>query len=416
MEGFIDATLALIADPFGLFILVCGLVAGLVSGIIPGLGTMALAVVILPLTVALPLPYTMTMYGVLFISGVAGRWTAGIGGEGQMALAGLRGPAVVHVVLGGAIAAMLAMLLTEGVAGYVFFGFKTPEIFALAFFAIAAVAGVGSHHGPKGCLALFLGLLLGMSVVGPISDAPRYIFGGLDILASITFVPLLVGFLVMPFVIDAASHKSSLTNNPPAGRTTLSAAATNAALLPLVALGLPPSLGTVVMIAAAGLQGVEFGPLFIIEAEEAAWALLAAAMWASLMAPLLGIVTANRLMYLRKIPASIVGAGLLVFATAGIYALDARMQDVYIMFGGGLVGFFLRQQGLSACHYHPGDCAHANWRTRVCQCRESPRWWCPRHRPTAGFGCVDRGRAPFHVRGCALERAVGTDSGGGKDR
>ena len=72
MTGFINASLALVSEPVGLLIFACALVAGLVSRIIPGLGPMAIAVVVLPLTVALPLTYTMTIYGALFISAVVG--------------------------------------------------------------------------------------------------------------------------------------------------------------------------------------------------------------------------------------------------------------------------------------------------------------------------------------------------------
>jgi TctA family transporter len=59
MEGFVDATLALLTDPVGLLIFASAMMAGLVSGIIPGLRTMSLAVVMLPFTVALSLNHTL---------------------------------------------------------------------------------------------------------------------------------------------------------------------------------------------------------------------------------------------------------------------------------------------------------------------------------------------------------------------
>ena len=350
MEGLINATFALLTDPVGLLIFACAMVAGLVSGIIPGFGITSLAAAILPFTAALSLPYAMVLYGALFISGVTGRWVVGIDAGEQTALVGLRGPGTLQpgtlqIMLGGVIAAMFAVLLTEGVAGYVFFGFKAPEMFGLAFLALAAVAGVAWRHGAKGWLALFLGLLLGMSVVGPVSAAPRYIFGSLDILASITFVPLLIGFMVVPGMLDAVTRKVVLIDKSSASRITLSATATNAALLPLVALGLPLSMGAVVLMAAAGLQGLELGPLFIIEAEEAVWALLAAAVWASVLAAPLGLLMARPLMMLRRISQSVAGAGLFVVAVAGVYALDAHTNDVYIMFVCGLAGYLLGRQG-----------------------------------------------------------------------
>ena len=350
MAGFIDVSLALVSDPVGLLVFACAVVAGLVSGIIPGLGTMAFAVVVLPLTVAMPLTYTMTIYGALFISGVVGRHLARAGDAGRATLTNLTdstvpGSTVLRVVLGGVTAAMIAVLLTEGAAGYVFFGFKTPEMFGLVFLALAAVTGAASRYGAKGWLALFLGLLLGLSVVGPVSDAPRYILGNLDILTEITFVPLLVGIVVVPDAIDAATRQVPLSHSQTADHAILSAMGTNAALLPLAAVGLPLSGGAVVIIAAAGLQGIELGPLFIIEAEEAARALLASAVWASVLAPLLANLVASRSMIWRKIPGSVVGSVLLVLAVAGVYALDAQLRDVYVMLACGLAGYLLRLQG-----------------------------------------------------------------------
>lgn len=99
----------------------------------------------------------MVMYGALLISGVAGRWVVVVDAGDQIGSAGHQGsgalqPGTLQIVLGGVIAATFAVLLTEGVAGYVFFGFKAPEMFALAFLALA---GVAWRHGAKGWLALY---------------------------------------------------------------------------------------------------------------------------------------------------------------------------------------------------------------------------------------------------------------------
>jgi len=175
-----------------------------------------------------------------------------------------------------------------------------------------------------------LGLLLGMSVVGLVSEAPRYVFGSLDIMTSITFIPLLIGFAVLPGMVDAVTHKVALFNSPSANRITLLATATNAALLPLAAFGIPMSMGAVVLIAAAGLQGLELGPLFIIEAEEGAHALLAAAVWASVLAPIFGVFMARPSMILRKSPKSVACAGLFVIAVAGVYTLAVIILGVVL--------------------------------------------------------------------------------------
>ena len=82
----------------------------------------------------------------------------------------------------------------------------------------------------------------------------------------------------------------------------------------------------------------------MIEAEEADGALLASAVWVSILVPLVGDLTASGALFLRKIPGSVVGAGLFVIAVAGVYMLDAGMHDVYTMLACGLAAYLLRQQ------------------------------------------------------------------------
>tara|TARA_Y100001934_G_scaffold248603_1_gene309331 strand:+ start:663 stop:1064 length:402 start_codon:yes stop_codon:yes gene_type:complete len=113
------------------------------------------------------------------------------------------GFSVGHIVLAGVVSAFLVLLFAEGTAGYVFFGFKAPEMFGVAFCALETVAGVAARQGTQGWLSLLLGLLLGLSIEGSITDGPRYIFGTLELLASISFVPLIVGFMVFPGAIQS---------------------------------------------------------------------------------------------------------------------------------------------------------------------------------------------------------------------
>ena len=346
MEGLAGATYAFLQDPLHFLLFAAALAAGLVGGALPGLGAVLLSIIILPLTGSLSPQSTATVFGALFIAGVAGHWAARTDHEWQHAQE-RGGFSVGHMVLAGVVSALLVLLFAEGTASYVFFGFKAPEMFGVAFCALATVAGVAARQGTQGWLSLLLGLLLGLSIEGPITDGPRYIFGTLELLASISFVPLLVGFMVFPGAIQSIRKQPVSNARQFPGRLILTAATTNAALLPLVALGVPVSMGTVVLVAAMGLQGMEFGPLFIIEAEETAWALFSAALWASLLAPLIGNWLRILLSALQSIPASATGLALILAATAGVYAMEARMIDVYIMFGAGLAGYLLCQQGYS---------------------------------------------------------------------
>ena len=92
-------------------------------------------------------------------------------------------------------------------------------------------------------------------------------------------------------------------------------AATGAAMIPLLALGLPGGALTAIMIGVFNLHDMDIGPLIMIE----------------------GIV------HLLRIPFPILAPAILIFSTIGAYALRANILDVYTMFGAGIAGFFMRR-------------------------------------------------------------------------
>ena len=67
-------------------------------------------------------------------------------------------------------------------------------------------------------------------------------------------------------------------------------AATGAAMIPLLALGLPGGALTAMMIGVFNVHDMEVGPLIMVEARELVWILFASMFWASLAILLLGVV------------------------------------------------------------------------------------------------------------------------------
>ena len=327
MGGFIDATLLLFADPGVFLVFVVALVAGFTTGVNRRLTATTLAAAVLPFTVALPLTHTMALYGAIFISAAAGCAINVVGrngsrsaddptarppGEISITLVGL---ACTCVALGGLFAALLAMIAAESVAGFVFFMFKSAGRSALwrVKFAMERSMLVGVLCG-------FLPGVGARHAAAISTRLARRVSGG-------------------PHRIELPRDASVIAMH------SAIAAATTAALLPLVVLGLPVGVGAVVIIAAIGLQDLEEGPLFMIEAEAPVRVLFAAAFWASVLAPLLGRVAAQRSRALLNIPDPVMGAGLLVFAAAGVYGLNAEMNDIYTMLGAGIAGYLLRRHG-----------------------------------------------------------------------
>ena len=124
-------------------------------------------------------------------------------------------------------------------------------------------------------------------------------------------------------------------------------AATGAAMIPLLALGLPGGALTAMMIGVFNLHDMEVGPLIMVEAPELVWILFASMFWASLAILVLGMVEAKGIVHLLRIPFSMLAPGILVFSTIGAYALRGNIFDVYIMFVAGVVGYFLRRSDYS---------------------------------------------------------------------
>jgi len=124
-------------------------------------------------------------------------------------------------------------------------------------------------------------------------------------------------------------------------------AATGAAMIPLLALGLPGGALTAMMIGAFELHGLEPGPLVFVTSHDLVWLTFAAMFFASLAILLLGYVETKTIVQLLRIPFRLLGPAILVLATIGAYALRNLLIDVWVMFLAGIVAYALRRSGYS---------------------------------------------------------------------
>jgi putative tricarboxylic transport membrane protein len=233
MDDFLTGTALLFSNPFGIAIFVGGLVSGLIFGAIPGLNVLTLAAVLLPFTAWMPAEYAIMLYGVIYVSGVyGGAITAilfNIPGSVEnaptafdgypMTRNGQAGKAIGYAVtcsaIGGTLSAILMMVATTPVAEFAITTFGPVEVFALIFFGLTVVAGVGTSWLSKGWLSLLLGLLIGSIGGDPVTAAPRFSFGSLYLLGGISFIPLILGLFAVSEVfiqghkIVVGSHRSS---------------------------------------------------------------------------------------------------------------------------------------------------------------------------------------------------------------
>jgi putative tricarboxylic transport membrane protein len=124
-------------------------------------------------------------------------------------------------------------------------------------------------------------------------------------------------------------------------------AATGAAMIPLLALGLPGGAMTALMVGVFQMHDLEPGPMVFYNSPDLIWIVFAAMFYANLAILFIGIIETKTIMYLLKIPFQFLAPMILLLASIGSYIGRGLVLDVIIMFGAGIMGFLLRRSGYS---------------------------------------------------------------------
>ena len=124
-------------------------------------------------------------------------------------------------------------------------------------------------------------------------------------------------------------------------------AATGAAMIPLLALGLPGGALTAMMVAVFQMHDMEPGPLVFLNSADLVWVVFAAMFFANLSILLIGFLETKTIINLLRIPFQFLAPVILLLATVGAYAVRGLPIDIVVMFIAGIVGFFLRRSGYS---------------------------------------------------------------------
>ena len=124
--------------------------------------------------------------------------------------------------------------------------------------------------------------------------------------------------------------------------------ATGAAMIPLLALGLPGGALTAMMLGVFQIHGLEPGPLIFITSSDLVWAVFAAMFLANVCIFFVGYIETKTVVHLLKIPFQFLAPAILMLATLGAYSVRNLIMDVWIMFAAAILGFFLKRHGFSA--------------------------------------------------------------------
>lgn len=188
-----------------------GALIGTAVGVLPGLGPAATIALLLPITYVIHSPVTSiimmagiyygSMYGgsttsiLLNLPGEAASVVTCIDGH-QMAKKGRAGAALGIAAIGSFVAGTIAVvgltLFAPPLAEFAL-AFGPPEYFALMALGLLLAVTLSSGSVVKGLIILFLGLLLAMVGLDPISGKVRFTFGIIGLQGGFDFVTLAMG-------------------------------------------------------------------------------------------------------------------------------------------------------------------------------------------------------------------------------
>ncbi|HTE79528.1 MAG TPA: tripartite tricarboxylate transporter permease [Reyranella sp.] len=120
----------------------------------------------------------------------------------------------------------------------------------------------------------------------------------------------------------------------------------NAAMVPLLALGVPSSPTIAVLMGAFIVNGITPGPFLFTERPELVWTVIASFFVGNVILLILNLPLVGLWAKLLKIPFSYMCTGVLIFCVIGAYGLKQSLFDVWIMLGFGVLGYLLRKLDL----------------------------------------------------------------------
>ena len=128
-----------------------------------------------------------------------------------------------------------------------------------------------------------------------------------------------------------------------AGPEAANNAAVTATLVPLLTLGLPTSVTAAILLSALQSYGINAGPQLFQTSSALVWALIASLYIGNVMLLVLNLPLVGMWVKLLKIPRPQLYAGILIFATIGVYGMRQSAFDLFLMLGIGLLGVVMRR-------------------------------------------------------------------------
>lgn len=130
-----------------------------------------------------------------------------------------------------------------------------------------------------------------------------------------------------------------------AGPEAANNAATGGAMVPTLALGIPGSGTTAIILAALIMHGFRPGPYLMQETPHFIYAIFGAMIMANIMFLVIGLAGAKIFSRITMIPRQFLWPTVFVFSMVGAYSFSSSIFDIWVMFAAGVVGFLMKRHG-----------------------------------------------------------------------
>ena len=390
MKGF-----SIALTPINLMWCLVGTTLGTAIGVLPGLGPALTIALLLPITFKVDPTAAFILFAGIYYGAMYGGSTTSIllntPGESASIVTALEGNKMARNGRAGAALATAAIgsfvAGTLGTLGLIFMAplvvdaalqFGPADYFALMVLAFVTVSAVLGSSAIRGLTALLIGIWLGMIGVDLQTGQARFTFGVTDEVIPLkgslwmtreewsrSWRPWLrgtaFGFPIgampaggaeIPTFLSYYTEKKLSAHPEEFGHGAIEGvagpeAANNAAaagvLVPMLTLGLPTSATAAIMLSAFQSYGINPGPLLFQSQPDLVWGLIASLLIGNVMLLILNLPMIAIWVKMLLIPAPLLYAGILVFATIGTYGITQSIVDLLLLYAVGGFGYLMRR-------------------------------------------------------------------------
>ena len=122
---------------------------------------------------------------------------------------------------------------------------------------------------------------------------------------------------------------------------------TGGSLIPTLTLGIPGNAVSAVFIGGLTIQGLIPGPNLFIKYGEITYTLMISLFIANIMFWIVGMAFARQFVKILRVPNLVLAPVICVLSVIGSYAIRNNFFDVWLLFGFGVLGYFMERYKIS---------------------------------------------------------------------